>query len=248
VWIEGSCYNPGNLSRNFFSANRTFSNCCHYPSCYYPGCYYPGITVQHLQTETKFNRIIFSDEKKFRWDGPDGWRSYWAGIDERDPPALFSKDYNQYHGVMVWAGMSSEGVLHVERVQGMLDAAKFSDMVCGDALASIHAVHGTDFVLQQDNAAPHRAALTRETLKACGVEVMEWPSLSPDLNPVENLWSIIVRNVYSDGRSYSSDEELWVAVKRAALAVPKETAQCLVEDVRKRLLKVLELQGKYVQG
>jgi transposase len=203
--------------------------------------------IHHLNLDTNFSQVIFSDEKKFRWDGPDGWRSYWAGIDEKAPPAEYSKDYGQFHGVMVWVGMSAEGVLHVERMRGKVDAASYADMICGDALPHIHATHGTDFVFQQDNASPHRAQVTVETFREREIKVLEWPSLSPDLNPVENLWSQIVRRVYSDARHYSSDEELWLAVEKAAREIPPQSTRDLIDGMKKRLLKVLELDGRYIQ-
>jgi hypothetical protein len=158
-----------------------------------------------------------------------------------------SKDYGQYRGVMVWIAMSSMGILHVERIKGKLDAARYADLVCGDAMADIHALHGCDFVFQQDNASPHRADLTKNTFREREIACLHWPSLSPDLNPVENLWAEIVRKVYCDGKYYNSDEELWKGILSAVQTIPPSTCAGLISSMKGRLIKVLDYQGGYVQ-
>jgi transposase len=40
-------------------------------------------------------------------------------------------------------------------------------------------------------------------------------SLSPDLNPIENLWGDMSRVVYSGGKQYSSIEKLKEVIMRA---------------------------------
>ena len=46
--------------------------------------------------------------------------------------------------------------------------------------------------------------------------MMIWPRNSPDLNTIENLWSIVKQRVYADGKQYSSNDALWEGVKQAA--------------------------------
>ena len=37
---------------------------------------------------------------------------------------------------------------------------------------------------------------------------MIWPPNTPDLTPMENMWSIVKRHVYANGKQYSSKNEL----------------------------------------
>lgn len=46
-----------------------------------------------------------------------------------------------------------------------------------------------------NNAEAHRGRIIEERLLEAGVPQMEWPALSPDLNPKENLWDQLSRHV-----------------------------------------------------
>ena len=51
------------------------------------------------------------------------------------------------------------------------------------------------WVFQQDNAPCHKAKSVTAWFKANQVNVLSWPARSPDLNPIENVWSWINRKL-----------------------------------------------------
>lgn len=51
-------------------------------------------------------------------------------------------------------------------------------------------------IFQQDNAPSHTAIIIRQYMAELGREVMIWPPYSPELNPIENLWTLLKQQIY----------------------------------------------------
>ena len=70
---------------------------------------------------------------------------------------------------------------------------------------------------------PSTPELILEGKGIAGNKIMTWPPQSPDLNPIENLWATIKRRVYPADKQYTSQEQLWEAIKDVCAALePQE--------------------------
>ena len=100
-----------------------------------------------------------------------------------------------------------------------------------------------------DNAPSHAAKATTQFLHSLGFvneTLMVWPPNSPDLNPIENLWSIIKLHVYANGKQYSSKDDLWMVIKESAATIPKSIIEKLTDSVKDRLFEVIKRHGAHV--
>ena len=99
------------------------------------------------------------------------------------------------------------------------------------------------FVFQQDNASIHTSSATKSWFNERKIELLWWPARSPDLNPVENIWGIIVRQIYANKKQYNSIGKLKVAVSEAWEDFEMEISKNLVGSMPKRIFQVIERAG-----
>ncbi|KAI3356009.1 hypothetical protein L3Q82_017280 [Scortum barcoo] len=97
---------------------------------------------------------------------------------------------------MVWGGISLGGrtALHV-LARGSLTAIRYRDEILRPLVRPYAGAVGPGFLLMQDNARPHVAGVCQQFLQDEGIDAMDWPARSPDLNPIEHIWDIMSRSI-----------------------------------------------------
>jgi transposase len=196
---------------------------------------------KYIHLGPKWKNVIFSDEKKFNLDGPDGWHGYWHNL--RKEKELFSKRQNGGGSVMVWAAFSHEGTSNLVILEGNQASIDYIATLRSNLLSFNEQKHGNSALFQHDNASIHRSRMTQQWLQEQEIDLMSWPALSPDLNPIENLWSVLARSVYEDNKQYHSIYELKMAILRCWEKISRGTIEKLILSMPKRCIDVLECKG-----
>jgi len=123
-----------------------------------------------------------------------------------------------------------------------MDAKMYHRMLSTQVKPSLNLLFPqADGVFQQDNDPKHTAKINKRYLVNQGINTMVWPSQSPDLNPIENLWSILDDKLKF--RNCQNEEQLFDALKRGWEALDPVLLTSLVDSMPRRCQAVIDSKG-----
>lgn len=104
----------------------------------------------------------------------------------------------------------------------------------------------SQWVLQQDNDPTHKRAAGRvlqdwNASVPCPVSLLSWPPNSPDLSPIENLWSDI--QAKADAAGCKTFDEFQQTVVALFKSTPRSTLTNLYNSIKRRLKECTDVGG-----
>lgn len=215
----------------------------------------PYLSKKHMKKRLEFakkyhsmplsfwKKVIWSDESKYNLKSSDGIQKVWRKQGEAYKLSCLRGTVKFGGGnIMVWGCMAWNGVGKLTFIDDRMNADMYTTILMDNLESSAQLLElNSNFIFQHDNDPKHTAKKTKEFLHQKAINVLEWPAQSPDLNPIEHLWSILDRKI--GDRSFRKKEELKAAVEKAWTEIHPSETKKLVESMQSRLIAVLQAKG-----
>lgn len=183
----------------------------------------------HLDwTFEDWSKVLWTDESKFEIFSSK--RRVYVRRFKHERAAKYCIAPTVKHGggnVMVWGCFSAAGIGDLVQVTGRMKKEQYQDIILKHAESSGFRLIGAGFTLQQDNDPKHNKKVHQGMFNW-----MDWPSQSPDFNPIELLWDELDRKVRIDPPTSTAD-----LLRKLQQHWKKITPEC-IEKLLRRMPKL----------
>ena len=124
-----------------------------------------------------------------------------------------------------------------------INAARYIQILDKYLLPYLQELGIKNYIFQDDNAPRYTAKSTVKWKESKLIDSLEWPSQSPDLNPIEHLWDELERRVRRDKVKPKNKAELFAAVEREWGQIHNNVINNLVNSMPRRVKAVLDGKG-----
>ena len=208
-----------------------------------------SLLVKHA--DNLHRKILFTDEKIFTVQekfNKQNDRVYEAS-------ELIPRVEKGHHpaSVMVWWGVSYDGVTDLHFCeQGVKTSAKVYQKTVLEAVVkplNNSLFQNQPWTFQQDSAPAHKAKTSQAWLRnnlPAFISSEEWPSGSPDLNPLDyKLWTVLEDKVCH--KRYHNIGSLKTALVRAVANFPMDEVRAAIDDWPVRLKACVKAKGGHFE-
>lgn len=191
-----------------------------------------------------WRNVLFTDESRFRLTNCDGrLRVYRRRGEFYDEATVQEIDRFGAGSVMVWGGISIDGVTDLVVVRGRLNAARDITNIVLEHVMPVSVQMGPEFVLQQVNARVHTAGAAMATLQNHQTQTMNWPAMGAELNPIVHLWDMLERKVRKRPIAPQTLQELADVLVEEWENIPQRDVRRFIRGMPRRCTAVIRALG-----
>lgn len=202
------------------------------------------------QDDRFFKRIVTCDEKWIMYSNSD-LRKQWLNPGELAQPVVKQKRFEQKVMLCVW--WNYEGLLHFELIP---NGQSITADLYSKQLEKVYAIlvkrypsliNRRQVLLQQDNARPHVARITRQKIEELdGIELLPHPAYSPDLAPSDYY---LFRSMahFLQGRRFNNIQEVEIGVREFFASKETSWYRRGILELSERWQKTIDHNGLYFE-
>jgi len=144
--------------------------------------------------------------------------------------------------IMIWGAIKGDGTKVLCKCPPILNSEGYQTILDSTLIPFI----SNDSIFMQDGAPCHRSKSTLNFLDSRHICLLsDWPAQSPDLNILENLWSVLKSRVQK--RQPNTANDLWVITKEEWDAITKDEVIGLFNSIQHRLTEVIRNKGQHIK-
>lgn len=207
--------------------------------------------LEHVEwSDRQWSRVLWTDEASIRC-------GYFGQIYvTRKASEAFNDDcliarFRKYSACMIWGCINAEGINELVIFdKGSIDGDIYRTAVVPEIQKVAIRQQATSIfqqqaIIMQDNASIHTAKATLSLLHNKNLILMDWPANSPDLNPIENIWSLLKHRVGLHFPQTRAEVEAAIRHEWQQISTA-DIAKCC-QSMRQRCQAVIAAQGGHTK-
>jgi [histone H3]-lysine36 N-dimethyltransferase SETMAR len=207
--------------------------------------------LQNSMNERWMKRVVTCDEKWIYFSNPNK-ENQWLDPGQEAYPVAKRDRFSKKVMLCVW--WNFEGVIHFELVANnrAINAELYTDQLdrmytaLGKKYPAL--INRKQVILQQDNASPHTAALTRRKIEELeAIELLPHPAYSPDLAP-SDFHLFRAMSHFLKGRSFSDIDDVDNGCREFFASKDKTWYRRGIEQLAERWVQCIEHNGLYFES
>ena len=208
----------------------------------------PSLTEAHKQKRVEYcskmqfdqmKNVIFSDECIFSLN-KDGSMVWYRVGEERMVKELINPDVK----MMVWGAISRKGKFSLYWHGSTVNQETYKECL-SEFIPEANRLYGhKKWRFQQDWAPAHKPKLIRAFILEDAKAILDHPSVSPDLNPIEKVWSWMKRKIEKWGPT--TKDELEVCIESAWDLLDNEKINRFIDHMHTIMPQIIQRDGNII--